>query len=222
MYFENLALLGNYAPFFLTGVWTTIWLSAVCLALATVTGLVVGTLHQLAWKPVRALITVYIHLVRGTPFLVQLFIIFFLLPELVGLELSPIPSALVALLIHGTAYIAAIFSAGVASIPKGQWEATAAQGLSLMQTLRHVAFPQIFQFVLPPLVGQYVLLIKDTTVVSIVGVTELTKSGLLIASRIPEGVTIFSVIGVFYFLICYPLVHLANRLEQRFTPTAGN
>lgn len=222
MYFLNIALLQNYIPFFLKGVWVTIYLSTACLVLTTITGLVVGTLHQLAWKPVRILITCYIHIIRGTPFLVQLFIIFFLLPELAGIELGPIPSALVGLLFHGTAYIAVIFSSGVASISKGQWEATASQGLSLMQALRHVIFPQLFQFVLPPLVGQYVLLIKDTTVVSIIGVTELTKAGLLMASRIPEGITIFTVIGVFYFLICYPLVYLANRMEKQFTPEAGS
>ena len=91
-----------------------------------------------------------------------------------------------------------------------------------MQALRHVIFPQLFRFVLPPLVGQYVLLIKDTTVVSIIGVTELTKAGLLMSSRIPESITIFTVIGIFYFLICYPLVHLANRLEKRLTPEAGS
>lgn len=222
MYLQNLITLSHYLPFFLKGFWVTVWLSAICLVLATLTGLVVGTLHQLAWKPVRLLITGYIHVIRGTPFLVQLFIIFFLLPELIGLELSPLPSAIVGLLIHGTAYIAAIFSAGVASIARGQWEATASQGLTLLQTLRHVVFPQIFRFVLPPLVGQYVLLIKDTTVVSIIGVTELTKSGLLISSRVPEGITIFSVIAAFYFFICYPLVSLAKRLEQQLSPETRN
>ncbi len=218
MYLQNIKFLFNYTSFFLQGVWVTIYLSVACLVFATIIGLVAGTLHQLAWKPVRMLITAYIHIIRGTPFLVQLFIIFFLLPELVGLELSPLPSAVIGLIIHGTAYIAAIFSAGVASIPKGQWEAAAAQGLTLMQCLRYIVFPQLFRFVLPPLVGQYVLLIKDTTVVSIIGVTELTKAGLLMASRIPESITIFGVIAFFYFLICYPLVHLANRLEKQFSP----
>jgi polar amino acid transport system permease protein len=117
--------------------------------------------------------------------------------------------------IMGSAFICEIVAGGISSISKGQWEAAAASGLTLLQQLRWVILPQAMKVILPPLVGQYVLLIKDTSVVSVIGVMELTRVGWVTVVRIPEGLMVFSLVGALYFVISYPLILLSNYLEQK-------
>jgi polar amino acid transport system permease protein len=100
-------------------------------------------------------------------------------------------------------------------VDKGQWEAGTAAGLSIIQQLRFVVLPQAMQTILPPLVGQYVLLIKDSSVVSVIGVVELTRVGWMTVVRIPEGLIVFSLVGILYFVISYPLIRVSNSLERR-------
>ena len=104
---------------------------------------------------------------------------------------------------------------GINAVPRGQWEAAASSGLSIYQQLRFVIVPQSLQTILPPLVGQYVLLIKDSSVVSVIGVVELTRVGWVTVVRIPEGLMVFSLVGILYFVISYPLIRLSNRLEKK-------
>ena len=100
-------------------------------------------------------------------------------------------------------------------MPRGQWEAAASSGLTIVQRLRFVIVPQAMQTILPPLVGQYVLLIKDSSVVSVIGVTELTRVGWLTVVRIPEGLMVFTLVGILYFVISYPLIRVSNALERK-------
>jgi polar amino acid transport system permease protein len=145
---------------------------------------------------------------------VHIFIVFFILPEW-GIQLDAFPAAVVALTILGTAFICEIVAGGVKAVPRGQWEAAASSGLSIVQQLRFVIVPQAMPTILPPLVGQYVLLIKDSSVVSVIGVTELTRVGWLTVVRIPEGLMVFTLVGILYFAISYPLIRLANALELK-------
>jgi len=117
--------------------------------------------------------------------------------------------------IMGSAFICEIVAGGINAVPKGQWEAAVSSGLSFVQQLRLVIVPQSMRVILPPLVGQYVLLIKDTSVVSVIGVMELTRVGWVTVVRIPEGLMVFSLVGILYFSISYPLILLSNYLEQR-------
>jgi len=155
-----------------------------------------------------------VSVIRVTPFVVQIFIVFFILPEW-GIQLDAFPAAVLALTLLGTAFICEIVAGGVKAVPKGQWEAAASSGLSIFQQLRFVIVPQAMQTILPPLVGQYVLLIKDSSVVSVIGVTELTRVGWLTVVRIPEGLMGFTLVGMLYFSIAYPLIRLANALELK-------
>ena len=146
--------------------------------------------------------------------MVQIFIVFFILPEW-GIQLDAFPAAVLALTLLGTAFICEIVAGGIKAVPRGQWEAAASSGLSIFQQLRFVIVPQAMQTILPPLVGQYVLLIKDSSVVSVIGVTELTRVGWLTVVRIPEGLMVFTLVGILYFAISYPLIRLANALERK-------
>lgn len=201
-------------PFFLKGLWMTAQIAFISLATCTVLGFVLGILRSGKNKLIRWIIGVYVSFVRGTPFVVQVFIVFFILPEW-GIQLKAFQAALLAMAIMGSAFICEIVAGGINAIPKGQWEAGTASGLSLVQQLRLVIVPQAMKVILPPLVGQYVLLIKDTSVVSVIGVMELTRVGWVTVVRIPEGLMVFSLVGILYFVISYPLILLSNYLERR-------
>ena len=189
-------------PFFLKGLWMTSKIAFISLVTCTVLGFVLGIFRSSNNILLKRLVGVYVAFVRGTPFVVQIFIVFFILPEW-GLQLDAFPAALLAM------------AGGINSIPKGQWEAATSSGLNLIQQLRLVIVPQAMKVILPPLVGQYVLLIKDTSVVSVIGVMELTRVGWVTVVRIPEGLMVFSLVGVLYFSISYPLILLSNYLERK-------
>ncbi len=201
-------------PFFLQGLWMTSKIAFISLVTCTFLGFILGIFRSGNNRILNFIIGFYVSFIRGTPFVVQIFIIFFIFPEW-GIQLEAFPAALLAMGIMGAAFICEIVSGGIKSIPKGQWEAAASSGLTLIQQLRLVILPQAMKVILPPLVGQYVLLIKDTSVVSVIGVMELTRVGWVTVVRIPEGLMVFSLVGVLYFVISYPLILLSNYLEQK-------
>ena len=201
-------------PFFLKGLWMTVAVSALGLIFSTILGFMLGIMRASNNKLLTWPIGAYVFVIRGTPFVVQIFIIFFILPEW-GIQLDAFPAAVLALSILGTAFICEIVAGGIRAVDKGQWEAGTASGLSIIQQLRFVVVPQAMQTILPPLVGQYVLLIKDSSVVSVIGVVELTRVGWMTVVRIPEGLIVFSLIGILYFVISYPLIRVSNSLERR-------
>jgi len=210
-YFQRLI---EILPFFLKGLWMTVAVSGISLVLGTICGLVLGVFRSSKNKILVRLIGTYVALIRGTPFVVQIFIVFFILPEW-GIQLDAFPAAILALSNLGTAFICEIVAGGIKAVPRGQWEAAASSGLTLFQQLRHVIVPQGMQTILPPLVGQYVILIKDSSVASVIGVVELTRVGWVTVVRIPEGLMVFSLVGILYFVISYPLIRLSNRLEEK-------
>ena len=201
-------------PFFLKGLSMTVQVAFISLFACTFIGFVLGIFRAGKNILIKRLIGVYVSFVRGTPFVVQIFIIFFILPDW-GIQLEAFQAALLAMAIMGSAFICEIVAGGIDSIPRGQWEAASSSGLSLFQQLRFVIVPQSMKVILPPLVGQYVLLIKDTSVISVIGVMELTRVGWLTVVRIPEGLMVFSLVGALYFVISYPLILLSNYLEKR-------
>jgi len=201
-------------PFFLKGLSMTVQVAFISLVTCTSIGLVLGIFRAGKNIIIKRLIGVYVSFVRGTPFVVQIFIIFFILPDW-GIQLEAFHAALLAMAIMGSAFICEIVAGGIDSIPRGQWEAASSSGLSLFQQLRFVILPQSMKVILPPLVGQYVLLIKDTSVISVIGVMELTRVGWVTVVRIPEGLMVFSLVGALYFVISYPLILLSNYLEKR-------
>lgn len=203
-------------PFFLKGLWMTVLISGLSLTLGTLLGFLLGMLRSRKNRAANLLIGFFVDVMRGTPFIVQVFIVFFILPEF-GVQLEAFTAAALAMTIMGSAFICEIVAAGILAVPKGQWEASSSSGLNILQQLRLVILPQAMKTILPPLVGQYVLLIKDSSVVSAIGVVELTRVGWLTVVRIPEGLMVFSLVGALYFAISYPLIRISNSLEGRLT-----
>jgi len=212
-YFHELM---NSMPFFIKGLWMTVAVAGLGLIAATIIGFVLGIIRAGRNKILRFLIGVWVDVTRGTPFLVQIFIIFFILPS-VGIELEAFPAAVIALSNLGAGFICEIVAGGILAVPQGQREAATSSGLSGYQQMRHIIMPQAMPSIIPPLVGQYVLIIKDSSVVSAIGVVDVTRVGWLTVQRIPEGLMVFGLVGLLYFSVCYPLILLSNYLEKRMS-----
>lgn len=212
-YFERLVM---SLPAFFKGIWLTVQVSGLSLVGGTLIGLVFGTLWTTNFKPLRLVIAAYVDVVRGTPYLVQIFIFFFIFPEW-GLRMEAFTAAVLSLTLYAGAYMCEIVAAGIEAVPAGQWEAATASGFNRLQQLRLVILPQALRTILPPLVGQYVLLIKDSSIVSVIGLTDVTRVGWLTVQRIPEGIMVFGLVGLLYFCVCYPLIQLSGWFERRLT-----
>ncbi|MDN6873629.1 amino acid ABC transporter permease [Pseudomonas citronellolis] len=197
----------------LWGLWTTLWISFVSGALGLFIGLATG-LCRLSRNPtLHDLSTLYVELVRGTPLLVQIFIFYFFIGTV--LNLSREFAGVAALALFTGAYVAEIVRAGVQSIARGQDEAARSLGLSAAQSMRHVILPQAFKRVLPPLAGQFISLVKDTSLVSVIAITELTKSGREAITTSFSTFEIWFCVAALYLVINLPLSHMASRLERR-------
>lgn len=219
IWFQFQNLIGSY-PLALRGLGMTVALSLISLVLGTLIGFTLGILRSSGNRLLNRVIGLWIDLIRGTPFLVQIFLIFFILPEF-GIELDAFTAGIIALTNLAACFICEIVVAGIRSVPTGQVEAAVASGLSPWQRMRQVVLPQAMRVSLPPLVGQYVLLIKDSSVVSAIGLTDLTRVGWLVVQRVPNGLLVFAIVGIGYFIVCYPLILLARRLEKRMNAAHG-
>ncbi|MCY1359068.1 ectoine/hydroxyectoine ABC transporter, permease protein EhuC [compost metagenome] len=197
----------------LWGLWTTLWISVVSGAFGLLIGLFTG-LCRLSNNPtLRDLSTVYVELVRGTPLLVQIFIFYFFIGTV--LNLSREFAGVAALALFTGAYVGEIVRAGVQSIARGQNEAARSLGLNAGQSMRHVILPQAFKRVLPPLAGQFISLVKDTSLVSVIAITELTKSGREAITTSFSTFEIWFCVAALYLVINLPLSQIASRLERR-------
>ena len=140
-------------PFFLKGLWVTVQVSVLSLIMSTVFGFLLGIIRSTRIRSINIVLAAYVDIIRGTPFLVQIFIVFFILPEW-GIQLEAFTSAVLSLTIYGTAYICEIVFGGIKTIPRGQTEAAVSGGLGWWQQMRYVIVPQALRPILPPLVGQ--------------------------------------------------------------------
>jgi polar amino acid transport system permease protein len=195
------------------GLLTTVWISLAAGALALVIGLLTGLCRLSSNPTLRDLSTVYVELVRGTPLLVQIFIFYFFIGTV--LNLSREFAGVAALALFTGAYVAEIVRAGVQSVVKGQAEAARSLGLTGMQAMRYVVLPQAFKRVLPALAGQFISLVKDTSLVSVIAITELTKSGREAITTSFSTFEIWFCVAALYLLINLPLSQIARRLERR-------
>ena len=168
------------------------------------------------WRPriMERLFGVYVQLFQGTPLLMQLFLSYFGL-RLFGIHVSVWVSVSAALTLYTSAFLAEIWRGCVASIPKGQWEASSSLALSFGEQLRHIILPQAMKIAIAPTVGFLVQVIKGTALASVVGFVELTRAGNMIANVTYAPFTVFACVGLMYFVICYPISLLARHLERK-------
>ncbi|AIZ32837.1 amino acid ABC transporter permease [Pseudomonas sp. K1(2024)] len=203
----------------LVGLQWTLALSLVAFVCGGLAGLLVliGRISERALP--RRLARAYIELFQGTPLLMQLFMVFFGI-ALFGVDVSAWAAAAIALTLFTSAFLAEIWRGCVESIPQGQWEASESLALSRLEQLRHVILPQALRIAVAPTVGFSVQVVKGTAVTSIIGFTELTKTGGMIANATFEPFMVYGLVALGYFILCYPLSLSARYLERRLHAAA--
>ena len=207
-------LLDSLAPLARGALTGTIPLALVSFAIGLVLALGVALARISHSALLRGAARVFISLIRGTPLLVQLFIIFYALPSL-GVVIDPFPSAVIAFSLNVGGYAAEAIRAAILSVPRGQWEAAQTIGLSRAATLNRVILPQAARVAVPPLSNTFISLVKDTSLASSIMVVELLRQAQNIAAPTYEFLALYSLAAVYYWVICTVLSALQQRLELR-------
>jgi polar amino acid transport system permease protein len=205
-------------PLIMRGVLVTLQVSVLVLLIGTVIGIGGGLSLLYGSLPLRWFVRVYVDTIRGIPLLVLIFAIFYGLPAL-GLKVSALMAAVMALSIFCGAHVSEVIRGGVDSIPKGQTDAGKAIGLTFRQRLRYVIFPQAIGRILPPWVNTAVELVKASSLVSLVSVVDLMLAIQQIVGRTRQTLLLYAVAALLYFVINYAISMLGQRLEKRFAYT---
>ncbi|THU05351.1 amino acid ABC transporter permease [Lampropedia puyangensis] len=196
------------------GFWSTLRLSLMAFVLGGIAGLIILFARVGKNLFLQRLASYWIELFQNTPLLMQLFLIFFGLPML-GVDISPWIAAALGLTFYTSAYLAEVWRGCVQAIPKGQWEASSSLAMGYFQQMRHVVLPQAFRLSIAPTVGFSVQIVKGTSVASIIGFSELTKIGSMLANATFQPFLIYGLVAIGYFLLCYPLSLYAKHLEKK-------
>jgi polar amino acid transport system substrate-binding protein len=204
----------KYLPLLLRGAVTTVELSVLGMALAVVLGLAVVLVRLYGITPLRWMAQAYVEVVRGTPLLIQLFLIYYGLPQ-IGIRLHPFLAGVLGLGLNYAASEAENYRAGIQAIPRGQTEAALALGMSRWQTLRQVVLPQAFKLVIPPVTNDFIAMFKDSSIVSVITMVELTKVYGMLANSTYDYIGLGLMTAAIYFALSYPASLFANYLEKR-------
>ncbi len=203
--------------FMLSGLWYTLLVSVLCLALGNIVGMVVAMLRLSGRRILSASAYVYTEFFRNTPALVQLIWIFYVFPVLFGIYLGPIQAGVIALSLNAGAYLAEIFRGGIQAVPPGQRDAAFVLGLSRITTFWRVILPQAMRTMLPATGNMFVSLVKDSSLLSVIAVAELTYQATQLSIRTFRPLESYTLLACIYFLITYPLSLLIGRYEKRLT-----
>jgi len=203
----------------IAGTATTFLLTIATMAIAVPCGIVVAVLRLYAWRPVRTLATGYVELFRNLPLILVVYWAFYVLPIMTGLGLSPLATGLAALSLNVTAYNAETFRAGINSIRRGQVEAAMALGMTRAQALRRVIVPQALRRILPVLASTWVSLFKDTSLVSVIAVTELAYVSMQVRAQTFRVLEMLTAMAVLYWLLGYPQAKLVDWMQRRMKVT---
>jgi polar amino acid transport system permease protein len=209
----DFTVLTHFWPRFLEGAANTLWLSSVSAFFGTILGVGVATLRLSRIPFGRYLARGYVEVIRGTPIVVQIFIIYYALPEY-GVKMSAISAGILSLTFYMSAYAAEVVRAGILSIPRGQIEAARAVGMSSIQLFRRITLPLMVPLVLPPFTNEFVNLIKWSSVLSVITVAELTYVGNEIIFSTFSPIEALTVVALLYWLMNDLFVHLSQVLER--------
>jgi polar amino acid transport system permease protein len=204
----------EFLPILLQGIRLTLIVTFGSLALSTVLGLVWAFMRVSGIRPLAAASTIAVNVIRGIPIIVQLFYIYFVLPEF-GLTLTAVQAAILGLGIAYSAYQSENFRAGIEAIDRGQTEAAQSLGMGWWTTMRRVILPQAVRIVLPPYGNIVVMMLKDSSQASTITVAELALQGKLIAASTFKNLEVFTLVALIYLCMCLPLILLVGRIERR-------
>lgn len=212
-------IIDQLTPFMLQGLWVTFKISIVAIFFGSTLGFVLGVLKTLQIYALEKLINAYLHILRGSPYLVQLYIIYFVFPSfnIEWLNFDSFTAAVVSLSLYTSSYVTEIVASAIFAVPTGQSEAARSVGMTKAQAYRYVILPQALKMTIPPMASVYVIVIKSTAVLSVIGLAELTRQGEVAIMRMPGDIMfIYSLIAIFYFFYCYPVLRFSKWAEARF------
>ena len=214
----NFDLIVNSFPLLLLGAVITVKITAMSVALGIVIGLFAGIARICRVKPLRWISAVYVDFFRGTPLLVQIFLFYFAVPVITGQRIDPYVAAVGSCGINSGAYIAEIVRAGIQSIDDGQMEAGRSLGMTWTQTMRYIIVPQAMKRVIPPLGNEFIALLKDSSLVSVIGFEELTRRGQLIIAKTYASLEIWFSVAIIYLVMTLTISRFVAFLEKRYNP----
>ena len=208
-------LLKESFPSLMSGLQMTLILTVVSLAIALILGVVFGLFQVSKNKLLRVIATIYVDIFRGTPLIVQAFFIYFGIPAALDIRITAVVAGLITLSLNAGAYMAEIVRGGIQSVEKGQMEAARSLGLPYGKAMSKVVLPQAIRIMIPSFINQFVITLKDTSILSIIGINELTQSGKIIIARNLESFQMWLIVGIIYFIIIMILTKVSNALERR-------
>jgi polar amino acid transport system substrate-binding protein len=217
---RGLVVLKRNLPLLVQAAGMSVLLTCAAMPLAIVAGLFVALGRLYGPAPLRVSLTAYVEILRGTPVLLQIFTIYYVIPPALGLNLSPFPAAVLGLALNYSAYESEIYRAGLLAIPVGQMEAALSLGMSKAVALRRIIVPQAVRLVIPPVTNDFIALFKDTSICSVITVVELTKRYQILVNSTNAYLELATVTALLYLLMSYPLSLVARRLERRLPRVA--
>ncbi|MCU0156437.1 amino acid ABC transporter permease [Bacillus safensis] len=206
----------NAFPYLMDGLQTTLYIFVIAIILGFIIGLIVALFRLSPFKILNFIALVFVNAIRGTPFIVQLFFIYFGLNTLEFISLDRVPAGIITVAINAGAYFSEIIRAGIQSIDKGQTEAARSLGFTGGQNMRFIVLPQAFRRMLPAITNQAIISLKDTSLLSIIGIADIMQRGQVQASATFDPLNVWLIVGVIYFVIIYLLSLLASYAERRF------
>jgi polar amino acid transport system substrate-binding protein len=208
-------LLKSTLPLLLQGLKLTLILTVVSIAIALVLGIIFGLMRVSRAMWLRAIGTTYVDIFRGTPLLVQAFFIYFGIPAALGFKMTAITAGIITLSLNAGAYMTEIVRGGIQSVDKGQMEAARSLGIGYLPTMRKVILPQAIRTMVPSYINQFVITLKDTSILSVIGIAELTQTGRIIIARNFQSFNMWLIIGIIYFIVIMALTKLSDRMANR-------
>lgn len=212
----DFGLMVKSLPLLIEGALITIEVTALSVLFGLCIGCVVGIMRLCNVHALRIVSNVYVDFIRGTPLLVQIFIVYFALPQIIGHRVDPFVAAISACSINSGAYVAEIFRGGIQSIDRGQMEAGRSLGMTWWQTMRYIILPQAFKRIIPPLGNEFIAMLKDSSLVSVIGFEELTRRGQLVIARTYASMEIWTCVAIIYLIMTFTVSRLVAVLEKRF------
>lgn len=203
-------------PFLLQGLKITVFITVASLFFGFIIGLIMALFKLSNVKILNLISKVFVDAIRGTPILVQLYFIYFGLTSFSFISMEPTTAGIVAVSINAGAYISEIIRAGIQSIDKGQTEAARSLGLTASQNMRYIVLPQALRRMLPTFANQAIISLKDTSLLSVIGIAELTQKTEVAIARTYDVFTLWLLAGIMYFILIYLLTLLSNFLERRY------
>ena len=200
-------------PALLSGLGTTLWIAFISVALALILGIILGLLRVQANPWLSGIAAVYVDLMRGVPLIVLSFFIYFGIPQMTGVRFSSATAGIMTLSLNAAAYVAEIVRGGIQAIDKGQMEASRSLGLSYGKTMQKIILPQAIKLMIPSFINQFVITLKDTSILSVIGLVELTQTGSVIIARTYQSGSMWLIVGLIYLIVITALTRLSKRLE---------